>query len=116
VGAAGARRRAPGDADGRRAAADAPESDIASFRSELAWREFHADVLHHRPGARTRSLRDVVPDDAWATGQAADDAFAAWAGGRTGYPLVDVGRARGRGSTDPVRQRRSSRTWRFTSL
>ncbi len=73
------------------AAADAPGSDVASYRSELAWREFHADVLHHRPGARTESLRDVVPDDAWATGPAADAAFEAWAAGRTGYPLVDAG-------------------------
>ncbi|MFI2101670.1 cryptochrome/photolyase family protein [Isoptericola sp. NPDC019693] len=69
----------------------APAQDVAAFRSELAWREFHADVLHHRPEGRSRSLRAVVPDDAWAGGAAADDAFQAWAAGRTGYPLVDAG-------------------------
>jgi deoxyribodipyrimidine photo-lyase len=63
----------------------------ATYRSELAWREFHADVLWHHPDAATRSLRTVVPDDAWARGAAADVAFDAWCEGRTGYPLVDAG-------------------------
>lgn len=61
------------------------------FRSQLAWREFHADVLWHRPDAVRTSLRPVVADDRWATGPAADAAFDAWAAGRTGYPLVDAG-------------------------
>lgn len=61
------------------------------FESELAWREFHADVLHHHPSALRESLRPVVPDDAWETGQAADAAFIAWREGRTGFPLVDAG-------------------------
>ncbi|MDM7832404.1 cryptochrome/photolyase family protein [Cellulomonas edaphi] len=62
-----------------------------TFRSELAWREFHADVLWHHPGAARTSLRPVVPDDSWARGAAADAAFDAWRDGRTGYPLVDAG-------------------------
>ena len=62
--------------------------DVATFRSELAWREFHADVLWHHPSAAHRSLRTVVPDDSWDTG---DAAFRAWADGRTGYPFVDAG-------------------------
>ncbi|WP_129337423.1 cryptochrome/photolyase family protein [Cellulomonas endophytica] len=65
--------------------------DVDGYRSELAWREFHADVLWHRPGSRTRSLRDVVPEDAWDSGPDADARFDAWAEGRTGYPLVDAG-------------------------
>ena len=36
-------------------------------------------------------LRTVVPDDSWATGRAELAAFAAWAEGRTGYPIVDAG-------------------------
>lgn len=64
---------------------------VATYRSELAWREFHADVLWHHPSATGRSLREVVPEDAWATGTDADRAFTAWAEGRTGYPLVDAG-------------------------
>ncbi len=66
-------------------------ASVATYRSELAWREFHADVLWHHPGAARRSLRDVVPEDAWATGAAADAAFTAWTQGRTGYPVVDAG-------------------------
>lgn len=62
--------------------------DVTTFRSELAWREFHADVLWHHPGAASRSLRTVVPDDSWDDG---DASFAAWAAGRTGYPFVDAG-------------------------
>ena len=62
--------------------------DVATFRSELAWREFHADVLWHHPGAARESLRTVVPEDSWDSGVAG---FDAWAAGRTGYPFVDAG-------------------------
>ncbi|MFE4465181.1 cryptochrome/photolyase family protein [Oerskovia sp. NPDC056781] len=68
-----------------------PEEAAATYRSELAWREFHADVLFHHPGAARRSLRTVVPEDAWATGAAEDAMLAAWCEGRTGYPTVDAG-------------------------
>lgn len=65
--------------------------DARKFESELAWREFHADVLAHHPRALHESLRTVAPDDAWETGPAADVAFIAWREGRTGFPLVDAG-------------------------
>lgn len=61
------------------------------FASEVAWREFHADVLFHHPDALHTSLRHVIPDDAWATGKDADASFEAWRLGRTGFPLVDAG-------------------------
>lgn len=63
----------------------------ASFASEVAWREFHADVLFHHPHALRTSLKPVIPDDAWATGNQAEAAFQAWRDGRTGFPLVDAG-------------------------
>jgi deoxyribodipyrimidine photo-lyase len=78
-------------AEAGRGARGALATSVATYRSEIAWREFHADVLWHSPTATRRSLREVVPADAWATGPEADDAFAAWAQGRTGYPLVDAG-------------------------
>ena len=79
-------------ADLATAASDgAPADDVASFRSELAWREFHADVLHHQPASRTRSLRAVVPEESWARGAQEDERLAAWTAGRTGYPIVDAG-------------------------
>jgi len=62
-----------------------------TFRDELAWREFHADVLWHHPGAARRSLREVAAADDWATGADSDAAFDAWVAGRTGFPFVDAG-------------------------
>lgn len=62
-----------------------------TYRSELCWREFYADVLHHEPASATTSMRPVVPEDAWVSGEAEAGRLAAWAAGRTGYPLVDAG-------------------------
>ncbi|WP_062298002.1 cryptochrome/photolyase family protein [Demequina maris] len=61
------------------------------LESELAWREFHADVLFRHPRAQHESLTPALPEDAWATGTEADEAFMAWRDGRTGFPLVDAG-------------------------
>ena len=62
-----------------------------TFRSELAWREFYADVLWHRPDSAWASLSPVGANLRSDTGPAADARFEAWAEGRTGYPLVDAG-------------------------
>ncbi len=58
------------------------------FRGELAWREFYADVLHHEPGSARRNYHPAF--DALPTADA-QDLFAAWQAGRTGYPIVDAG-------------------------
>ncbi len=64
----------------------------ARFRTELAWRDFYADVLWHRPDSAWEDLRPVPgleyddPDEP-ATAAAVD----AWREGRTGYPVVDAG-------------------------
>ncbi|HZZ49954.1 MAG TPA: deoxyribodipyrimidine photo-lyase [Pseudonocardia sp.] len=72
--------------------AELPSGTAAeTFRSELAWREFYADVLLHRPDtARSNADRrfDAMPLD---SGPAADLAFGAWCEGRTGFPIVDAG-------------------------
>ncbi|MFV0429095.1 MAG: cryptochrome/photolyase family protein [Arachnia sp.] len=64
------------------------------FVSELAWREFCADVLWHHPEAEwsdlTGSLAAMAYDDP-ETDPSAAAALAAWAEGRTGYPIVDAG-------------------------
>ncbi len=63
-----------------------------TFTTEIAWREFYADVLWHNPGSAWDDLRPELRgmeyDD--PEGSAADG-FAAWAQGRTGYPVVDAG-------------------------
>lgn len=63
-----------------------------TFRKEIAWREFYADVLHQRPDSARASLDIRYDTDfPWTSGARADDYFAAWAEGRTGYPFVDAG-------------------------
>lgn len=64
-----------------------------TFVSELCWREFYADVLHHHPASAWADLREdlgaLVYDDP-ATEPTATR-FEAWRAGRTGYPFVDAG-------------------------
>ncbi len=62
-----------------------------AFATELCWREFYADVLHHRPESARESLDARVGSMPWDRGPEADRAFDAWAAGRTGYPIVDAG-------------------------
>ncbi|HYN55580.1 MAG TPA: deoxyribodipyrimidine photo-lyase [Motilibacterales bacterium] len=67
-----------------------PERD-RRFVAELGWREFYADVLFHNPQTLTRNLNPAFDRMVHDTGPDADDAFAAWAEGRTGFPFVDAG-------------------------
>ena len=58
------------------------------FRSELAWRDFYADVLWHHPASAREYLRPAYARMRY------DDpgpGFAAWCEGRTGFPFVDAG-------------------------
>lgn len=61
------------------------------FRSELAWREFYADVLFHRPDTARQAFNPKMAAMRLDTGSAADARFAAWCEGRTGFPIVDAG-------------------------
>jgi deoxyribodipyrimidine photo-lyase len=70
------------DLSGRSAAG--PES----LRSEIAWREFHADVLWHRPDAARQNYDERFDRISYDKDHAA---FARWREGRTGYPIVDAG-------------------------
>jgi deoxyribodipyrimidine photo-lyase len=60
----------------------------STYRSELAWREFYADVLHRRPDSAREYLRPEFArmeyDDPGAD-------LVAWQEGRTGFPIVDAG-------------------------
>ena len=60
----------------------------ASYRRQLAWREFFADVLWQRPGTAREYLR---PGFAAMAYDAPGDPFRAWTEGRTGFPIVDAG-------------------------
>jgi deoxyribodipyrimidine photo-lyase len=61
------------------------------FRTELAWREFYADVVWHDPGSARRAWRPAMQAFRSDRGPVADRLFVAWAAGRTGFPLVDAG-------------------------
>ncbi|HJQ06407.1 MAG TPA: deoxyribodipyrimidine photo-lyase [Nocardioides sp.] len=65
--------------------------DDTTYRAELAWREFYADVLHHQPESARSSLHPELDGLPWAGGDLLAERLAAWAEGRTGYPLVDAG-------------------------
>jgi deoxyribodipyrimidine photo-lyase len=62
-----------------------------TFRSELAWRDFYADVLFHRPDSARRNYDRAFDALPTASGRRADELFAAWQEGRTGFPIVDAG-------------------------
>lgn len=59
--------------------------------AELAWRDFYADVLWHHPASAWAPLVPAGRFLRWDDGAEAHRRFAAWALGRTGYPLVDAG-------------------------
>jgi deoxyribodipyrimidine photo-lyase len=61
------------------------------FIAELGWREFYADVLHHNPTTMTQNLNPAFDRMVHDSGPEAEEAFAAWAQGRTGFPFVDAG-------------------------
>ncbi|MDY7100969.1 MAG: deoxyribodipyrimidine photo-lyase [Actinomycetota bacterium] len=61
-----------------------------SFRSEIAWREFYAEVLWREPESRSRALNEKMRAMPVDTGAEADERFAAWCEGRTGFPVVDA--------------------------
>ncbi len=61
------------------------------FRKEIAWREFYAEIAFQRPDTITDYFNPIYAQMKYDTGKAADEKFAAWCEGRTGYPFVDAG-------------------------
>jgi len=74
-----------------KAASPAGRTSVETFIKELAWREFYAGVLFHHPRVLTENFRAEFDAFPWRRGADADRLFAAWAAGRTGYPIVDAG-------------------------
>lgn len=70
---------------------DGSSEAVRRFTDELAWREFYADVVWHRPESAREPLDARTGAIEYDTGPEADEHFAAWAEGRTGYPIVDAG-------------------------
>ncbi len=61
--------------------------------SELIWRDFYQQTLHHHPHVVGASCKPEFDKVRFEHGRHADDDFAAWCEGRTGYPLVDAAMA-----------------------
>ena len=68
---------------------DSPSHTV--FRKEIAWREFYADVLHGAPQSARTWLDPRFAEMQHDAGPEADERFAAWTQGRTGFPFVDAG-------------------------
>ena len=58
--------------------------------SELIWRDFYHQILHHHPHVVGHAFKPAYDHIRWDHGKHADALFAAWCEGRTGYPLVDA--------------------------
>ncbi|MEO8828524.1 deoxyribodipyrimidine photo-lyase [Lapillicoccus sp.] len=65
--------------------------DGEAYRRQLCWREFYAAVLHHWPSSAHEYFLPAMKQMRYDTGKRADDRFAAWQRGVTGYPIVDAG-------------------------
>lgn len=61
------------------------------YTDELAWREFYADVLWHRPDSAREYLKPDLQAMGYDDGPDAAELVKAWELGRTGFPIVDAG-------------------------
>ena len=62
----------------------------ATWLSELIWREFYFMILDRFPHVVGAAFKPDYDAIRWESGARADELFAAWCEGRTGYPLVDA--------------------------
>jgi deoxyribodipyrimidine photo-lyase len=71
-----------------RTAMQAHNAGAQTWLSELIWRDFYVQILHHRPQlADGHAYKAEFEHLAFSNDSAL---FAAWCEGRTGYPLVDA--------------------------
>ena len=62
-----------------------------TWLSELIWRDFYFQILHHRPDlARGAAFKPAFDRIRWEQGTHAERLFDAWCRGATGYPLIDA--------------------------
>lgn len=75
------------------ARAKAGSDGAATWLSELVWRDFYQQILHHHPRVVTENFKPAYDRVKWEHGKQADAHFEAWRAGQTGYPLVDAAMA-----------------------
>jgi deoxyribodipyrimidine photo-lyase len=62
-----------------------------TYTTELAWRDFYADIMFQRPDSARHPYDRAFEALPVATGAAARADFDRWREGRTGFPIVDAG-------------------------
>lgn len=62
-----------------------------TWLSELIWRDFYFMILDRCPQVAEHPFKPAYERIEFESGAPADELFAAWCEGRTGYPLVDAG-------------------------
>ena len=72
---------------------DSAATGAKTWLSELIWRDFYHQILHHHPHVVHACFKPEFDRIEWERGAAADALFLAWCEGRTGYPLVDAAMA-----------------------
>lgn len=74
----------------RRAAAEnsSLEGQAEKFFSELGWREFSHQLMHHYPHITERAFKEQFREFPWIHDESK---LLAWQQGKTGYPMVDAG-------------------------
>lgn len=64
---------------------------LATFRKEIAWRDFSSGLITALPDYADRNGRSKMDALSWRDGPDAVRDLKAWQQGRTGYPIVDAG-------------------------
>ena len=69
------------------------DAGAQTWLSELIWRDFYHQIMHHHPHAMSSSFKADYNAIEWEKGKPGKALFEAWCEGRTGYPLVDAAMA-----------------------
>ncbi|WP_117595218.1 cryptochrome/photolyase family protein [Haloprofundus halophilus] len=72
-----------------KSAAEGDETEsVEEFQSQLAWREFYAQVLYFNQRVVSENYKEYTNEIEWRNDE---EGLQAWKDGETGYPIVDAG-------------------------
>jgi deoxyribodipyrimidine photo-lyase len=66
------------------------DEGASTWLSELIWRDFYHQILHHHPRVVGHAFKPAYDAIEWEQGPQAKQLFERWCEGQTGYPLVDA--------------------------
>jgi len=69
------------------------DAGAQTWLSELIWRDFYHQIMHHHPHVVHSAFKREYDDIQWDKDKQANTLFKAWCDGQTGYPLVDAAMA-----------------------